>query len=198
MGSQNLLQDPEAFTVNDGINPGTVAVQTIVQGVGLVNPTAPNPGLPTKAAIHDGVGTEAVQLKLNGQIGRIGAITNATNANPIVITSPGHGLASGDQVQITGISGNTNANGNFRVTVINSNTFRCRTSVTAPTSWAMASIREAARSMVVVRSRFATAWIPTAFSATSKKLPGIPIPTSSAATFNSRWTRCIAQSAGHS
>lgn len=46
----------------------------------------------------------------NNVIGRSGAITNATNATPIVITSTGHGLATGDAVVIAGVGGNTNAN----------------------------------------------------------------------------------------
>ena len=51
------------------------------------------------------------------------AITAATNASPIVITAAGHGLTSGLQVQISGVLGNTAANGTFKVTVINANNF---------------------------------------------------------------------------
>jgi hypothetical protein len=44
-----------------------------------------------------------------GQIG--GAITGATNATPIVVTTTSaHGLIDGDPIQITGVGGNTNAN----------------------------------------------------------------------------------------
>lgn len=39
-----------------------------------------------------------------------GAITGATNANPIVITSASHGLVNGLRVTITGVGGNTAAN----------------------------------------------------------------------------------------
>jgi Ubiquitin-activating enzyme E1 FCCH domain len=52
-----------------------------------------------------------------------GSITNATNVNPIVITSAGHGLVSGSVVTIAGVGGNTNANGTWVVTVIDQNTF---------------------------------------------------------------------------
>ena len=52
-----------------------------------------------------------------------GAITNATNASPIVITSANHGLTTGARVTITGVGGNTNANGTFIVTVVDANTF---------------------------------------------------------------------------
>lgn len=51
------------------------------------------------------------------------SITNATNASPIVVTSTDHGLTTGAMVTITGVTGNTAANGTFRVTRIDSNTF---------------------------------------------------------------------------
>lgn len=44
-----------------------------------------------------------------------GSITDTTNAGPIVVTSPGHGLANGDRITIYGVVGNTNANGVFNV-----------------------------------------------------------------------------------
>lgn len=52
-----------------------------------------------------------------------GAITGATNADPIVITQASHGLASGMTVTISGVLGNTAANGTFVITVINANTY---------------------------------------------------------------------------
>ena len=55
------------------------------------------------------------------------AITGATNANPIVITSAAHGLTNGDSVVISGVLGNTNANGTKTVTVVNANTFSIAT-----------------------------------------------------------------------
>ncbi|HEV3482294.1 MAG TPA: ubiquitin-activating E1 FCCH domain-containing protein [Candidatus Acidoferrales bacterium] len=51
------------------------------------------------------------------------AITGATNASPIVIaTVTAHGLANGALVTISGVGGNTAANANFLVTVINPTT----------------------------------------------------------------------------
>lgn len=51
------------------------------------------------------------------------AITNATNATPIVMTSTSHGLTTGDRVFQTGVGGNTAANGVFLVTVSDANTY---------------------------------------------------------------------------
>jgi len=52
-----------------------------------------------------------------------GSVTGATNASPIVITSAGHNLTTGTKVTITGVLGNTAANGTFSITVVSSNTF---------------------------------------------------------------------------
>ncbi len=52
-----------------------------------------------------------------------GSITGATNASPIVITSPNNGLVSGETVSIGGVQGNTNANGTSTITTINANSF---------------------------------------------------------------------------
>ncbi len=51
------------------------------------------------------------------------AVTGATNATPIVITTAAHGFSTGDVVTLASVGGNTNANGTFRVTVISSTTF---------------------------------------------------------------------------
>src|SRR5574338_1641515 len=56
-------------------------------------------------------------------------ITNATNASPIQITtSIAHGLTTGQLVGISGVLGNTAANGQFIVTVINSTQFTLNSS----------------------------------------------------------------------
>lgn len=50
-------------------------------------------------------------------------VTGATNAAPIVITSPGHNLITNSEVTIAGVVGNTAANGNWSINVIDQNTF---------------------------------------------------------------------------
>lgn len=50
-------------------------------------------------------------------------VTGATNATPIVITlGAGHGLKDGDRIQITGITGNTNANGKWTLSNVGATT----------------------------------------------------------------------------
>jgi len=54
-----------------------------------------------------------------------GSITNATNDTPIEITtSTNHGLASGHTVVISGVTGNTAANGRWRIEVTADNKFQ--------------------------------------------------------------------------
>ena len=61
-------------------------------------------------------------------LGASNPITDASNASPIVITSANHGLFTGDFVVIDGVTGNTAANGFYRVTVTGANTFSLNTS----------------------------------------------------------------------
>ncbi|MDP4688777.1 MAG: LamG domain-containing protein, partial [Pontimonas sp.] len=57
------------------------------------------------------------------------AITGATNASPIVITSASHGLTTGQTVRVTGQLGNTAANGTWKVNVQSVDTFALEGSV---------------------------------------------------------------------
>jgi hypothetical protein len=58
------------------------------------------------------------------------SVTGATNATPIVITtSTAHNLATGTRVAITGVLGNTAANGNWTITSTGANTLSLDTSV---------------------------------------------------------------------
>jgi hypothetical protein len=50
-------------------------------------------------------------------------ITAASNASPIAVTSTAHGLTTGTAITISGVLGNTNANGSWIVTVVDPNTF---------------------------------------------------------------------------
>lgn len=51
------------------------------------------------------------------------AITGATNASPIQITSTAHGRSTNDVVSISGVLGNTAANGDWTITVVDANNF---------------------------------------------------------------------------
>lgn len=76
-----------------------------------------------------------------------GSITGATNASPIVITSTSHGLTNGTRVTVTGVGGNTAANGTFLVANKTDNTFELAGSTgngayTSGGTWNVAGIYE--------------------------------------------------------
>lgn len=52
-----------------------------------------------------------------------GAITDASNASPIVIEAASHGLVTGTRVTISGVEGNEAANGDFVITVVDADNF---------------------------------------------------------------------------
>ncbi|HTI66170.1 MAG TPA: ubiquitin-activating E1 FCCH domain-containing protein [Caulobacteraceae bacterium] len=69
------------------------------------------------------VGTYATQVR--GAITAARAITGASKAKTLVITSTGHGFSVGDQIYITGMNGMTDLNGNiYTVSSKTSNTFQ--------------------------------------------------------------------------
>lgn len=69
------------------------------------------------------LGTYAAQVR--GPITTGPAITGATKANPVVITSANHGYANGDVVYISGVTGMTQLNGNvYTVANKTTNTFQ--------------------------------------------------------------------------
>jgi type IV pilus assembly protein PilY1 len=54
-------------------------------------------------------------------------ITDATNASPILVTTDSnHGLSTNDFVDITGVEGNTAANGRWKVAVVTATTFQLK------------------------------------------------------------------------
>ncbi|MCK4958038.1 MAG: hypothetical protein KAT00_01530 [Planctomycetes bacterium] len=63
------------------------------------------------------------------EVPETGAITDATNATPIVITSATHGLSTNDYVRIIEVEGNTAANGDWQITKIGADTFSLNGSV---------------------------------------------------------------------
>ena len=69
-----------------------------------------------------GLNTNQINYKFRDRA----AITGATNATPIVVTSASHGLADDDFIVIQGVGGNTAANGRFQVKNKTTNTFEIK------------------------------------------------------------------------
>lgn len=79
----------------------------------LVSDVMARPNNTTTYAVGDVVGMDL-------------AITNATNASPIVVTAASHGLETGDRVTVASVGGNTAANGDWEVRVVSANTFELK------------------------------------------------------------------------
>lgn len=58
------------------------------------------------------------------------AVTSSTDATPIVVTATSHGLSTGDLVQINGHTTNVAANGIFKITKVDANSFQLQNYVT--------------------------------------------------------------------
>lgn len=66
---------------------------------------------------------EATSGTMPEQESEVKTITGATNASPIVVTITAHGYQTGDKAAIINVLGNTAANGNWTIVVIDANTF---------------------------------------------------------------------------
>lgn len=78
--------------------------------------------------LYDNAGTVAFDTVVAWRSAGV-AIINATNATPIVIGSVGHALQNGDEVYISGVQGNTAANGTWIVANKAADTFELTGSV---------------------------------------------------------------------
>lgn len=82
-------------------------------------------------------------------------ITAATNASPISVTSTAHGYSTGDAINITGVVGNTAANGTWFITVVDANTYTLNNS-TGNGAYTSGGI-STKNNVVVYRSTFSNA-----------------------------------------
>lgn len=126
--------------MNDNINQGTLYYHNFVgdklpiyNGVMMVPYVFPKLSLILDATGHaSGSMYDAFGIISNGEPILVSgpawrqpgiAITGATNASPIVITANSHGLSNGDEVVVSGVQGNTAANGIWTVANKTANTF---------------------------------------------------------------------------
>jgi hypothetical protein len=109
--SQSIAKYASVIPENAKTNVSVI----LEQSTDLVNWTAANPGdfTPSSSKRFFRVRTANVPV----------AITGASNAAPIVITSAAHGLNTGDAISVSGVAGNTAANGVFTITKVDDNSF---------------------------------------------------------------------------
>ncbi|MBC7844119.1 MAG: hypothetical protein H7099_17550 [Gemmatimonadaceae bacterium] len=115
--------------------PATMAAPTTPAGTTRRSAVSANVVFPTMgggAGGHVGYGLEydaltggsLLRANVLPDAGAAKTITAASNATPIVLTIAGHGWASGMFVRVAGVTGNTAANGLFKIIVLTTDTFQ--------------------------------------------------------------------------
>jgi hypothetical protein len=120
------------FTVGATTANSKVAIHSSAAGnvVYLANANPTNRGFePSGVYFSLDLGVTWTQMDLPTTLTGQRGITDATNATPVAIKSVGHGLLSGDRVQVAGVTGNLAANGVWTVTVTDADTFTLNGSV---------------------------------------------------------------------
>ena len=101
------IENAQALGVNDGTPSGETTNEIIV-----------NSSLPNNA------GSLELFAPLSGTVGTASSGTGGAVGSPIIInTSSTAGMTTGDQVTVSGVTGNTKANGTWVITVINGTSF---------------------------------------------------------------------------
>jgi hypothetical protein len=116
--------DPNNFTLNGSKGNGAYVPNTGMWVMGANGTTVTGSHAFTGRAWALQVG-----MTLTVESNASGLITNAALGTPITITSPNHGLVSGQSVTINGVTGNTNANNttatpSWTITVVDANNFQ--------------------------------------------------------------------------
>lgn len=130
-GVRTLVSQNDDYYANDSFISLTLSPGTYYVGVSSTGNTDYDPVMTDSGFGGRTSGNYQLKLRLDApttsSMGVLsGAVTGATNPvspAPIVITSTGHKLTTGDQVTVSGVQGNTAANGTFTVTVIDANQF---------------------------------------------------------------------------
>jgi hypothetical protein len=87
-----------------------------------INASLVTSGTPGTVPDHDPIYQSAFGGAATVTSGTV-SVSGATNVSPIVVTAAAHGLSDFDVVNITGVEGNTAANGIWAVNVLTSSTF---------------------------------------------------------------------------
>lgn len=119
---EHALAEPEIIDLgfNEMTTVGLQYLLDVIRGsvTQTLNATSAFVGVGSSATAF-ALGQTDLQATVTGAV----AITAASNASPIQITSAAHGRSTGDSVTITGVGGNTAANGSWSITVVDANNF---------------------------------------------------------------------------
>jgi len=113
------LEDPDGSAVGDPATGNDITIATGAGGGYKVN---------LQASFRNASGAnKSIIIVPCVQLATPPAITGATAATPIVITSTAHGFKDGDMLTLSGVGGVSEANGDFTVSNESANTFELET-----------------------------------------------------------------------
>ena len=102
---------------------GMVDLESTLVGSMLVVTTANTPINSDALPTYRVYGPNGIVVDGSASFRDTDTVTGATNASPISILSNAHGLTTGARVTITGVTGNTAANGTFLITRVDANNY---------------------------------------------------------------------------
>lgn len=141
MGGGTLALFPKMNIETKDFNPfQTQGLQIKTSYIDFLTDSNPGTAITVNLLINSTSAVVANLLSGNTQVESatetFGTITGATQTNPCIITSPNHGLRTGNQIQINNIIGMTQLNtGSYTVTYLNANTFSINIDSTAFTAY---------------------------------------------------------------
>lgn len=119
-----LLPASLIATIN-GVTPSDRTLNGLIAALSALVASSANAGLGAVSSFTMArpANTNNYTVANKPAVGTSLSVTGATNASPIVITAASHGLVDRQPVTISGVGGNTAANGTFYVKVLTTNTF---------------------------------------------------------------------------
>lgn len=104
---------------------GTVGLGDNLIAAVLVETSAGTPSDPPTPPLYRAYSSTGLMPNGTGSLSKLdtASISAATNASPIQITATAHGYNTGTRINVSGVQGNTSANTETTVTVIDANNF---------------------------------------------------------------------------
>lgn len=145
-GGGNIALIPRMFGLTKDFNPFQAqGKQIFLSYIDFLTDASPNAKVSIELYVNTSqefisnviVGNKNNEMSLT----MAGQITNVTLANPCIITSPNHGLLTGDRITIYNVVGTTELNGNFYTVIsLTENTFSINADSTGFTAYIQGGI----------------------------------------------------------
>jgi hypothetical protein len=137
LGNGKVILFPQLYIETKDFNPyQDVGGQVKLSYIDLLTDATPSAAVTLQIFLNSSLSVQGNLIvgntSINTSLTASGFITDATQANPCVITSSNHGLRTGNTIQINNVLGMTQLNGNtYTVTYIDANTFSIDTDSSA-------------------------------------------------------------------